>query len=353
MNLYYPAKLLSSIQFNRPRGNRGLGWKAGLFALLGIGLNLHAQELTLLGGLTSKENFGKSTYTWQIEYRQDFYRYLAGSISRINEGHLPGHHRDGDAWEISGRLPLFNDKVALSLGVGAYYFYDTQTLPNGDSTNIHGVAPIYSFSATGYLSNRMFYRVMLNRINPTHDITVTTAAVGVGVWLGRDKKPTPGKLGDAPEEKAYVTENEITLFGGQSVVNTLFSETARAYGGEYRRGFSPHFDGSASLIYEGDPEIIRRSGGAIQVWAVNTFFDERLSLGVGLGPYVYIDRKRPRNDNQQNPAAIAPLISLTFAVRMSEHWLARLTWDRVASSYKRDADIFLLGLGYRWRQSNL
>jgi hypothetical protein len=28
----------------------------------------------------------------------------------------------------------------------------------------------------------------------------------------------------------------------------------------------------------------------------------------------------------------------------------RMVFDRVTSSYNRDADIFLLGLGYRWRR---
>jgi len=41
------------------------------------------------------------------------------------------------------------------------------------------------------------------------------------------------------------------------------------------------------------------------------------------------------------------LVSLSLAVRLSTHWLARLTRERVASSYNRDADIFLAGLGYR------
>ena len=328
-----------------------LVWKVSALCLLGVSLNLSAQELSLLGGFTAKENFGKSTYTWQVDYRQDFYRNFAGSIAYINEGHLPGHHRDGNAFELWGSLPLFHGSMAVSVGGGMYNFYDTQTLPGGASANVHGNAPIYSFSATGYFSNRTFYRVMVNRINPAHDITVTTAALGMGVWLGRERKPTPGKLGDAPEEKGYVTENEITVFGGKSIVNTLFSETARAYAAEYRRGLARHIDGTVSLIYEGDPKIVRRNGLAVQAWAVNTFFNERLSLGVGVGPYFYIDRKHPRAVTLRNPAAIAPIVSITLATRLSEHWLARLTWDRVASSYNRDADIILVGLGYRWPQS--
>jgi hypothetical protein len=50
----------------------------------------------------------------------------------------------------------------------------------------------------------------------------------------------------------------------------------------------------------------------------------------------------------KNPAAIAPLASLTFSVRLSEQWTVRTVFDRVTTSYNRDSDIFLLGLGYRW-----
>jgi hypothetical protein len=42
-------------------------------------------------------------------------------------------------------------------------------------------------------------------------------------------------------------------------------------------------------------------------------------------------------------------VSLTVARQLSEHWAVRLTWHRVISTYNRDSDIFLLGLGYRWR----
>jgi hypothetical protein len=311
-------------------------------------LRLHGQEVTFLGGILSDGNFNKTSATWQFDYRQDFYRNFAGSIAYINEGHLPGHHRDGTAWEAWARLPFLKDRFSISLGAGAYYFFDTQSLPGGDTADIHGFAPIYSLSATGYLSDRWYYQVRLNEISPAHEHKATTLAAGAGFWFGQDRKPTPGRLGDAPNEEAYVTENELTVFGGQSVVNTFLSQKARAYAGEYRRGVFPHVDWTASAIYEGDPEIIRRSGVATQLWFVNTFFNDRVAFGGGLGPYVFLDHKHPANAGKKNPAAVAPLASLTCSVRLSEHWIVRAVFDRVTSSYNRDSDIFLLGLGYRW-----
>jgi hypothetical protein len=316
---------------------------------VGTSGKLCAQELTFAGGLLKTSNFEEGSYTWQVDYRQDFHPNFAASIAYINEGHLTGHHRDGTAWQAWGRIPVFNDRVAIALGVGAYYFFDTQPLPSGDTANVHGTAPIYSLSATGYLSNRWFYRLMVNHIRPTNDIKVTTFSLGAGFWFGRDRKPTPGKLGDAPAQYKYVTENEVTLFGGQSVVNTFLSQKALAYAAEYRRGLVPHIDWTASAIYEGDPKIIRRNGLAAQLWLVNTFQNERIAVGGGLGPYVYLDHKNPRaSGGTGSPAAVAPLASLTFSVRMTEHWIVRLMFNRVASTYNRDSDIFLVGFGYRW-----
>ena len=322
--------------------------KLSVLILLCAGLKLQAQEVTFLGGVLSDTNLDRASVTWQVDYRQDFYRNIAGSIAYINEGHLPGHHRDGTAWEAWGRLPFAQNRFSISVGAGIYYFYDTQLLPNGDTADIHGTAPIFSLSATGYLSDRWFYQVRINRISPANQNKVTTLTAGAGFWFGRSDKPTPGKLGDAPNEQAYVTENELTVFGGQSVVNTFLSQKARAYAGEYRRGVFPHVDWTASAIYEGDPEIIRRSGVATQLWFVNTFFNDRIAFGGGLGPYVYLDHKHPASAGKKNPAAVAPLASLTCSVRLSEHWIVRAVFDRVTSNYNRDSDIFLLGFGYRW-----
>ncbi|MDB6127230.1 MAG: putative exported protein [Verrucomicrobia bacterium] len=307
---------------------------------------LAAQELTLLGGTMQTDS--ESSYTFQLDYRQNFTRFAAASVAYINEGHVVGHHRDGTAFELLGRLPLFKDKIAFAAGVGYYYFYDTQPGPLNATVNVHGTAPIYTLSATAYLSNRWYLRGIVNRISPRNNIQTTTFAAGLGFWFGRDVKPTKGEMGDNLDVYKYVTDPELDVFIGQSIVNTFLSETARAYGAQYRQGIMPHVDGTVTFIYEGDPEIIRRNGVALQVWAVNTFHNERVSVGVGVGPYIYIDRKNPSNNNQLNPAAVAPLVSFTVATRLNEHWMARLIFNRVTSSYNRDADVFLLGLGYRW-----
>lgn len=316
--------------------------------LLSATNRLAAQELSVLGGGASSRDVRYSTYTYQVDYRQDFTTYLAGSFAYINEGHIPGHHRDGDAFEGWIRLPLLKGQLTLSAGAGGYYFYDTQPAGNGDTLDVHGTATIYSLSANLTLSHRWFLKGTINRINPRNDVKTNTTAVGLGFWFGRERKPTPGKLGDSAEEYSYVTPDQIALFGGQSIVNTLVSEHAWAGALEYRHGLVPHLDWTVSGITEGNPHITRRHGVATQIWAVNTFFDDTVSVGAGVGPYIYVDRRHPTPHTLSSPAAAAPLVSLTLAKTLNDHWLARLTFNRVTSDYNRDADILLVGLGYRW-----
>jgi hypothetical protein len=325
----------------------------GLAALLCTALGLHAQELTALGGIGTSGVFEKNTHAWEIDYRQDLYKYFDASMSYINEGHFPDHLRDGTAWEGWTNIPLDNGHIAFSAGAGIYYYYDTQMAGGGDSVDVHGTAPIFSLSATGYLSDNWYYRVMLNRIMPSSDIRDTTVLVGVGYWFGPHRRPTGDNPNLSAPEPEYVTEPQLTVFGGQTVVNTFYSDKAWAGAAEYRQGIFPHLDGTASFIYEGDPKSERRSGAAFQLWPVNTFVDKDTSVGVGVGPYIFIDKRNPgqdaRIDGRLTPAAIAPMVSLTIARRLTGNLDARLVWDRVTTSYNRDSDIFLVGIGYCWR----
>ena len=319
---------------------------AMLMAFACLGLN--GQEVTVSKGWMHTDEGGHSTFTYQVDYAQDFYRTLTVSVAYINEGHVPGHHRDGSALEVWARLPFDHNRFSVALGAGGYYYDDTQMLPGGGSADVHGTAPILSVTGTGYLSDRWFYRAVLNHISPAGEMKTNTAALGVGFWFGHDQKPIQGELGDTPSERAYLTEHEFTVFGGQSVVNTFFSPQGRAYAMEYRRGLDRHIDWTASLIYEGNPLIVRRSGLATQGWAVNAFFNDRITVGIGFGPYFFIDKKHPVAAGERDPARVAGLGSLSVSERLAEHWMVRLVFNRVMSNYDRDADIFLLGLGYRW-----
>src|ERR1017187_3367696 len=93
-------------------------WKLSALLLICAGMSLHAQELTFLDGTMTELSSKNTSYSWQLDYRQDFFQNFASSVAYINEGHVPGHYRDGEALEAWGNLPLFNDRIAVSLGAG-------------------------------------------------------------------------------------------------------------------------------------------------------------------------------------------------------------------------------------------
>lgn len=312
------------------------------------GAGLRGQEMTVSGGILAPSSVGDSSYTWQIEYRQDVLRHFSASAAWLNEGHLADHHRDGTAWQGWLNFPFWRDRVALSVGAGAYFYFDTRPRPGGDTADVHGVAPIYSGSATFYVSDRGFIRVGASRISATESTKVTTGTIGVGYWLGADSRPVRLRRSVTPAPARAVTDQEFTAFAGESVVNTFFSENALAAAVEYRRGLARHLDWTATYLNEGDPQIIRRNGFATQIWPVAAFLNETITLGFGVGPYFYFERKAATARPRQRPG-IAPLLSPTLSLRLNKSWLVRLVWDRVMTDYDRDADVFLLGVGRRWR----
>jgi len=321
--------------------------------LLATGAALRAQEFSLLAGGMNTPDASPlhSSYAWQIDYRHGLVQNLELSIAWVNEGHVSGHHRDGNAYELWYRLPFNTNVIRLSLGAGAYYYYDTQPLPppSTDSLNLHGVAPILSLSAEGAIYDRWFWRIIFNRVNPSAAIKTNTALFGLGYWLG----PGPGlPMGNLPGlfegARAGVGEakNEFTVFGGWSVVNTLFSQGSAACGAEYRRDLLPNLDATISYFYEGDPHIVRRGGVGLQLWPVAKSFGDHFVVGFGAGTYIYIDRKHQR-PGQNAQAAVAGLVSPMVSYRLNDGWFVRLVWNRVITTYSRDSDIWLVGIGYR------
>jgi hypothetical protein len=328
--------------------NLRLGWICGTLLFVVASQEMAAQELEGAYGWMQTPTLSQSSYSYQFDYRQDFTPNLGSSLAWINEGHVSGHKRDGYAWEAWLTLPTFDDRLAFSLGAGPYYFFDTQRLPGGGSTDVHGTAPVYSFTATYYTDDRWFARFTVNRITPSHDITVNSAAVGIGYWLGEGDRPEKGGLSRPPGSDA-VTENELTVFAGKSVENTWSDSITDAGALEYRHGLLPHLDGTLSYIYEGDPKVIRRNGAALQIWPVYPFNNGGFTVGMGFGIYATIDQKNISRVDAYHAPLISPLVSPTVGVRLSDAWLIRATFNRVVSYDKPDADVFLLGLGFCWR----
>ncbi len=310
-----------------------------------------AQELTLQYGTTRVRNEEGHDKSWQIDFRYRFLQNFAVSTSYLNEGHVPGHKRDGLATQLWGGIPLFRRAVSVDFGAGVYRFSDTQPRPGGSYADVEGWAGIYSGSATYYLRSPWYFRLTANTVRPGKDASTNTYGLGVGyrLWKG-DGQSCPLPSETPCKSSSRTTGDEVTAFVGQSVVNSIQDQKGVAAGLEIRKGIYDHLDGSISWLYEGDKDVIRRNGVAGELWLVDGYLDRRLTLGIGGGAYAFVDKRNPNSQRGGNPGDLGGILSLTTGWRIADHWVTRFNWHRVVSGNNRDTDIFMAGAGYRWEE---
>jgi len=321
--------------------------RRSLLVLLTIG-GLHisspivAQELSLLGGpLVSA---GANSYSWGASYREGLGRYAAWSFSWENEGHVPDHHRDGPALQVWGRLPLWNDRFELSAGVGPYRYFDTTAAQaGGDYSNTHGWGALWSVRAAWYFDRRWIAQMQLNHIQAFGGRDTTALLFGVGYELEGNDEPGPRQW--PIPRTTNVTKNEVTAMVGETILNSNGSESAVAASVEYRRGLWRYVDMTVSYIHEGGHIQSRRDGAAAQLWATRAFFDDRLTLSAGIGPYVAITQNDDLPQNRTGDGRVSGLVSVSASYRLGQRWLTRVTWNRVVTRYDRDTDLIEAGVG--------
>jgi hypothetical protein len=106
---------------------------------------------------------------------------------------------------------------------------------------------------------------------------------------------------------------------------------------------SSDLDWTVGWLHEGDRRPVGRYGGVTEVWAVNRFYDDHLSLGIGAGPYLAHDRYGAgRSERDRLSAAL----SLTAAWRFSTRVGLRGVFHRIATDYDGDSDVFMGGLAF-------
>lgn len=306
---------------------------------------LHAQEFTLYsGGLKSGADH---TYSWQMDYTEGLGEYFAGSISWLNEGHIPYHHRDGQMFQAWARLPLAQRRFVLALGVGPYRFFDTEAARQDlGYSNTHGWGVVYSARATWYASNRWTANLQLNRVVVNRGPSTTAVLLGIGYQL--DAPGSPGPRDWALPRMHNVTNNEITLMAGETILNSLQSQTSAAESIEYRRGIWRFVDATIGYLHEGNGISARRDGGTAQLWLTRAFFDDKLTLGFGAGLYAAIHHGKNGDERDTGDGILSGLVSVSASYRFTKHWAGRVTWNRVVTRYSRDTDVILGGIGYRF-----
>ena len=306
-----------------------------------------AQEIHLLGGIVQERDSGDHSYAWAVQYLHGLNEHWAVSFSWLNEGHFEHHRRDGYTLQLWARTKPLWKRVVLAAGIGPYQYYDTQSAREGASyVDSHGWGTIGSLSATWQMDNRWLFSVHSNVIQTSRSIDTYSVLAGIGYQLEAPRssdQPTP-----SISKTEVATPNEIALFGGQTIVNSRDSENATAFMVEYRRSLGRYFDWTIGWLYEGDPGPIKRNGMLTQLWLVRPFFEDRLTLGVGAGPYVPVDKRRKSESGGDDDPTVAGMITLSAAYQFRPPWLIRISWNLIATSYNRDTDVLLGGIGFRF-----
>ncbi len=321
-----------------------------LILLMTSAVPVAAGEVFLFYGATDQQGVPDRSFSYAAEYREGLGEHWAISIGYLNEGHLPNHHRDGLApLTLWWRMNVMDRRLSLAVGAGPYVYADTTENPPGVVLDRHGVGGLLGGSATWYFDSRFLLQARVNWINTKDSIDTLTALVGIGYQL--DAPVKTGPLPRPPFHREKKTDNELTLFVGETSVNNPGSPKSLAWSVEYRRGLYPYLDVSASWLNEGDNVLIRRNGLITELWPVRSFFNDRLSLGCGLGAYLAVDHRNEDPSGEGGSAFASGIMSATVSLQnfsFDPNWTARFVMHRIVTNYNKDTDIFLVGLGYRF-----
>lgn len=301
-----------------------------------------ASEIYGLGGVVHSSSPSDTSYSWQLEYRHDLLKHLAAGLSYLNEGHFKGHHRDGYTAQLWTRAELLDYRLTLAAGVGPYFFLDTTSTSSTEGfTDDHGWKAMMSAAATWHMEkSNLLLELRTNWVKGSSGFNTVSALAGIGYHFDPTLEPLK-----TPEQKLA---NEVTLLFGQTIVNSFESQRSIAAAVEYRRHLSRHLDWTVTGLYEGDSRLVRRDGVMGQLWLTQELVDDRLSVGAGGGAYFNLSRYHNRGQGSGADRILSGIIALTGSYRFTPHWALRLTWNRVVTSYERDTDVLLGGIGYRF-----
>lgn len=313
-------------------------------AVLVCAFPARGQELLLMGGVIGDTASEESSRSVLFEYSDDIDGSLAWSVSWVNEGHLPEHHRDGLMLQLWAKHRLFSSAVVLKGGAGPYLYFDTDERFGGPYfRNRHGIAAAFSAAAQWHFSSLFFLETRVNWIVAEDNMDSLSLLAGIGLKPDRSPGGEPEKARNGFES----AENEITPFYGWTLSNNNDPEEALALGIEYRRHFSRHVSGTVSLMNEGNNHFYHRLGIAAQLWVADSFWEERLTVGAGFGPYLALNSYRDRLTGKGGDI-LAGLFSMSVGYRFHPGWAVRGTWHRVITDYDRDADVITFGPSYRF-----
>lgn len=320
-------------------------WIAAVLPVASCFVPAAAVELGVSAGISDTAASG--SYSWQMEYRQRLAEDYGLSFQYLNEGHLPGHHRDGGALEAWADAPPWRNRFRFSFGAGPYLYCDTRAAESSAGfRDNHGVGAVVTASLTWYWQTNWFTRASLSQIRAPGDIDTTMLVIGLGYREDASFEPE-GASEPPPDRAAPGMRNELGALFGQTVVNSYSSPKSQSFGLEYRRGLGQHLELSGTWLDEGDTEDRRRHSGLMsELWLAHSFLQGIASVGIGAGPYVALGGYRVDGDGKG--ARVAGMGSITTSWHLHGPLVARLEWHRALTHDNQDRDIVTAGLAWSW-----
>jgi hypothetical protein len=307
-----------------------------------------AEEFSVLWGSTDTDDHTSASYAWELEYRERLLAHLDATLGYLNEGHIPGHHRDGASLELWATTSLWHERLGLALGAGPYVYCDTQlppTLQDGYRDS-HGVGALITGSVSYGLTGNWFARLEVSQVTAPGSVGTRTVLLGVGYRLQSVIDRLNGSWADGAQATLPEAANELGLFYGETIINDAHSDASSAYGVEYRRRVLHHLELSASLIDDGDGLDGHHLGMTGEAWLVQDFVSGHIELGVGLGTYFSFESYQTIYGTRA--ASTVGLASMTIAWRFTRALDLRLIWHRGFTTDDQDRDIVTAGLGWKF-----
>ena len=300
-----------------------------------------AGDLDFFDGHLESNNTGAETYSWGIEYREPFSSHFSGSFLWLNEGHLPDDHRDGQAVQVWWRSNAEPAGLVFDLGLGPYRYYDTHLTDAGPGfEDKHGWGGVGSGSVDWYFNNNWFVFLRANQVMTQKKYDTTSEDLGFGYRFASLIKSAEEYGADGHEPASARWEIDGLL--GQRIANSGHSESGWAEAIDVRFQLSEHFLASASLITGQDTTLDWGAGFAVQLW-IEQHLTPRFTVAAGAGAFLVSE-----DDSATNaPSNLEAMVSVSLGFAITPRWIARCVWHRLGTGDDHDADVWLLGMGYR------
>lgn len=309
------------------------------------------QELYALGGGQYTAKLHEETYSYSMEYLENFNDHAYGTFTWLNEGHVTNDHRDGYSVQLWLRSLSASRRFTLSAGAGPYRYYDTTALPGVGVTDAHGVGVLGSVVARWYFRNPWAMELRYNYAYATNSITTHTLLIGFGYQFERTSAAGPvsntERYGFYPPGQRF----ELTAMAGGTVVNNFNSPRGTARGAELRYRVSPYIDAIGTYLDEGDARVVKRKGAAAQLGLKREFLNHHADVGVAGGFYFARDSDYRGPQTQvlrllTTRTEVLGLLTMSATYRFEAGFRVRAYWFRTLTINGRDTDVVMLGLGW-------